>query len=157
MSMWILWLGSAAAVGVSALCDARRTRQAVVLGWRALLGIMPSLLAVVGLLGLVMALASPQALTRLLTTSGPAGFALVVAVGSVITIPAPVAFPLAGSLLRLGASPAALAAFITTLTMVGLVTAPLESSYFGRRFTVVRQGLSFALAVVIGGLMGVLL
>lgn len=40
--------------------------------------------------------------------------------------PAIIAFPLAGSLLRSGATTMTVAAFITTLVMGGFVTAPLE-------------------------------
>ena len=61
------------------------------------------------------------------------------------------------SLLGMGASPAALAAFITTLTMVGIVSSPMETGYFGWRFTLLRQSLSFAAAIAIGLLMGRLL
>ena len=82
---------------------------------------------------------------------------LVSAIGSLITMPGPIAFPLAGSLLKLGAPPATLAAFITTLTMVGIVTAPIEISYFGKRFTIMRQSLSFITAILIGILMGIFL
>jgi uncharacterized membrane protein YraQ (UPF0718 family) len=57
----------------------------------------------------------------------------------------------------MGAAPAALASFITTLTMVGLVSSPLEVSYFGLRFTVIRQTLSFVAAVAIGLILGVFL
>ena len=69
----------------------------------------------------------------------------------------PIAYPLAGSLHRMGASLPALASFITTLTMVGILTSALEIKAFGRRFTVIRQTLSLLLALVIGALMGVLL
>lgn len=57
----------------------------------------------------------------------------------------------------MGAPPASLAAFVTTLTMVGTVTAPIEISYFGKRFTLLRQSLSFITAILIGLLMGVFL
>ena len=50
-----------------------------------------------------------------------------------------------------------MASFLTTLTMVGIVTAPLEIATFGRRFTLLRQSLSLALALLVGAVMGVLL
>jgi uncharacterized membrane protein YraQ (UPF0718 family) len=67
------------------------------------------------------------------------------------------AYPMAGSLHQMGASLAALASFITTLTMVGLLSAPLEVKAFGRPFTILRQGASLILALAVGALMGVLL
>ncbi len=41
--------------------------------------------------------------------------------------------------------------------MVGALTAPMEIKAFGRRFTLLRQSLSLALALLVGALMGGLL
>jgi uncharacterized membrane protein YraQ (UPF0718 family) len=158
MKMAATFYGLAAvALLASWRADGQRTRQAMAVAGRSLLGLVPRVLGMVGLVGLVLALAPPELLRRLFAIRGLGGFALVSAIGSVVTMPGPIAFPLIGSLARLGAAPAALASFVTTLTMVGLVTAPMEVSYFGRRFTAIRQGLSFAAAIVIGLLMGVFL
>ena len=78
------------------------------------------------------------------------------AVGSVTLIPAFVAFPLVGSLIDVGASIVPAAAFLTTLTMVGVVTFPLEKREFGIKFALTRNLLSFGFAVVIALVMGVL-
>ncbi|HJV21511.1 MAG TPA: hypothetical protein VJ570_02390 [Holophagaceae bacterium] len=144
-------------VGLSGLQDPARTRRALAQAGRAGLGLLPSLLALTAGIGLTLALIPPAALTRLFQGHGVAGFFLLAGVGSLLTIPGPVAYPLAGSLHQLGAGLPALATFITTLTMVGLLTAPLEVKAFGRRFTVLRQAFSLGLALLIGALMGVLL
>lgn len=146
-----------AALAISHAKDRERTAKALRMSYRSFVGLVPSLLGILGLVGLVMALTPPELLADLFKVHGLTGFALISLVGAIAIIPGPIAFPLAGSLLELGASPSALAAFITTLTMVGLVSVPMEIEYFGRRFTILRQVLSFILAVSIGGLMGVLL
>ncbi len=135
--------------------DRVRTRKALLLSYRSFMALVPSLLGMIGLVGLVLALIPSDLLGNLFKSHDIEGFVLIALVGAIVTMPAPVAFPLAGSLLKLGASLPALAAFITTLTMVGLVTAPMEMAYFGKRFTIVRQSLSFVLAILIGVLMGV--
>lgn len=145
------------ALMVSFRKDRERTQKALFLSYRSFMALVPSLLGMTGLVGLVLALIPQDLLGNLFKFHGIAGFVLISLVGAVVTMPAPVAFPLAGSLLKLGASLPALAAFITTLTMVGLVTAPMETAYFGKRFTIVRQSLSFILAIMIGILMGVFL
>lgn len=137
--------------------DRGKTRAALGIAGRSLLGLTPRVLGLVALVGLVLALVPPDLLRRVFTVRGLSGFLLVSALGSIVTMPSPIAFPLVGSLARLGAAPAALAAFVTTLTMVGLVTAPLEAECFGRRFTALRQGFSFVTAVLIGLLMGAFL
>ena len=146
-----------AALLLSFLKDPVKTERALRSGFRALASLTPRLLGMVALVALALALLPPDLLSELFQQNGVAGFALVSVVGSLVTMPAPVAFPLAGTLLKLGVSLPSLAAFITTLTMVGVVTAPLEAAHFGRRFTVMRQLLSFMLAVSVGALMGVVL
>lgn len=153
----MLYTLAAAALVASWRADAGKTRAALRSAARSLLGLTPRVLGLVALVGLVLALAPPDLLRGLFSIRGLAGFVLVSAIGAVVTMPAPIAFPLVGSLARLGAPPATLAAFVTTLTMVGIVTAPMEVSYFGRRFTVLRQALSFATAILIGVLMGAFL
>jgi uncharacterized membrane protein YraQ (UPF0718 family) len=72
-------------------------------------------------------------------------------------MPAVVAFPLAASLLANGASVQSVAAFITTLTMIGVVTLPLEIKEFGRRMALLRNVFSAAAALAIALAMGALL
>ena len=79
------------------------------------------------------------------------------AVGSITLIPAFVAFPLVGSLVDAGASIVPAVAFLTTLTMVGVVTFPLEKKEFGTKFAVTRNLFSFAFAIVIALVMGVII
>ncbi len=142
---------------ISFLKDRERTKRALLMSYKSIVGLIPSLLSIIALIGLILAITPQHLLTQLFNVHGLAGFAMTAVVGAAITIPAPVAFPLAGSLLKMGASLPALATFITTLTMVGTVTAPMEIEYFGKRFTLIRQGLSLGLAILIGSLMGVIL
>ena len=79
------------------------------------------------------------------------------AFGTVTLIPAFIAFPLVGTLVNAGVGIVPAVAFLTTLTMVGIVTFPLERREFGLRFTVVRNGLSFVFAILIAFGMGVIL
>ncbi|MCG8686585.1 MAG: hypothetical protein MI892_17025, partial [Desulfobacterales bacterium] len=71
--------------------------------------------------------------------------------------PAFIAFPLVGSFVNVGVSIVPAVAFLTTLTMVGFVTFPLERREFGTKFALYRNGFSFLFAVVIAVLMGVIL
>ena len=152
-----LLLLTLAVLAVSYIKDAKRTRKVLLISSRSFMSLVPNLLGMVALIGLILAITPPEALTRLFSIHGIIGFILTATAGVVITIPAPIAYPLAGTLLKLGVSLPTLATFITTLTMVGTVTAPMEIEYFGKRFTLVRQGLSLALAILIGLLMGAIL
>jgi len=78
-------------------------------------------------------------------------------IGTITIIPAFVAFPLAGSLFKSGANLVAVAAFISTLTMVGFATMPIEIKYFGKKFTFTRNAVSIVAAILIALGMGVIL
>ncbi|HJV91258.1 MAG TPA: hypothetical protein VJ623_13200 [Holophagaceae bacterium] len=142
---------------VSAIQDRERTRAALRAASTSGLNLLPSLLGVLAAVGLLMAAIPPAAVARLFHSHGVLGFFLLSATGAVMVSPGPVAYPMLGSLRAMGASLPALAAFLTTLTMVGTLTAPLEIRTFGRRFTLLRQSLSLGLALLVGALMGALL
>ena len=76
------------------------------------------------------------------------------AFGAITLIPAFIAFPLVGTLVHAGVGIVPSVAFLTTLTMVGIVTFPLEKREFGLKFTAVRNGLSFLFAIIIALVMG---
>jgi len=78
-------------------------------------------------------------------------------IGTITIIPAFIAFPLSASLVKSGAHLIAISAFITTLTMVGFATMSIEIDQFGKRFTFVRNTLSFIIALIIALGMGVIL
>jgi len=54
-----------------------------------------------------------------------------------------------GELLHSGVSLIAVTAFIMTWTTVGLIMIPLEASFLGKRFSLVRNTLNFFLAVFV--------
>jgi uncharacterized membrane protein YraQ (UPF0718 family) len=144
-------------VAISAFRDRNRTRAALSNALRSGLSLLPPLLALTAGVGLTMSVVPASVIARLFDAHGAAGFFLLAGLGALLTIPAPMAYPLAGSLHHMGASLPALASFITTLTMVGILTSPLEIKAFGRRFTIIRQSLSLVLALLVGALMGVFL
>ncbi len=140
------------------LRDPPGARKALLIALRAFVGMVPMVLAIILLIGLLLGLVPPETVARLIgSESGIAGILLATAIGAVLFVPALVAFPLAGSLLTGGASVGAVAAFITSLTMIGTVTLPIEVRELGFKFTVVRNGLGILFALVIAILMGVIL
>ena len=135
-----------------------KTIQAFRMGAKALWNMAPSLLAIVGLVGLILGVLPPETISRLLGVEAGVGAPIAAAIiGSITLIPALVSFPLAGSLLDSGATVATITVFITTLLMVGTVTAPLEIKALGKKFTLLRNGLSLIAALIIAAVMGVIL
>lgn len=149
-------LGICLAVSVTKSKD--KTKKAFKIAVKALIKSAPNLLTVLGIVGLTLGILTPETISRLV---GPkAGFTATIfaaMIGAITLIPSLVAFPLAGSLLRSGATVMTISAFITTLVMVGVVTAPMEIKELGKKFTLLRNGLGFIAALIIAGIMGVLL
>lgn len=145
-------------LGFSWYKDPIKSKRALVIGFRAFTKMLPALLAVTGLMGIISGALSPETISRYLgPESGYLGMAFSAVVGAITLIPHIVALPLAGSLYQAGAAPMAIAAFITTLNMVGIVTAPLEMEQLGRKYTVVRNVLGFIFALIIAFGIGVIL
>ena len=156
----IITIYSLLAVGLiaSLIKSKEKTKKAFKIAGKAFLKSAPSLLTVLGIVGLTLGILTPETITKLVGSE--AGFtATIVAsiIGAITLIPSLVAFPLAGSLLRSGATVMTISAFVTTLVMVGIVTAPMEIKELGKKFTLLRNGFGFLAALIIAGIMGVLL
>jgi len=155
--MEILLAITALAVIASLIADRRKTLMGVRGGLRMFVKLLPALVAVLAAVSLLMAAVHPATLERWLGGGGPVPFVAALLVGSIALIPGFVAFPLAGVLKDHGATVAVLAAFITTLLMVGVVTLPIEIEFFGRRIAVWRNLLAFGGAVVVALVMAAIL
>jgi uncharacterized membrane protein YraQ (UPF0718 family) len=143
---------------VSLVKSREKTRYALIVAWNALKRMAPSVLAIIAVIGLIIGFVPPRWIASVIGgESGILGVLAAAALGSVLFIPAIVAFPLAKSLVDMGAGTMAIAAFITTLTMIGFVFLPLEIKELGARFALLRNGFSFLVAIIIALLMGLIL
>lgn len=153
-----LWIITLVWFVVSIIKDKKRTFTSVKMSSGMMKKIGGDMIAILLLIGLILTLIPPETLNRFLSESDNIFSTVIFAlVGCITLIPAFVAFPLAGSLVDAGAGIMPIVAFITTLTMVGIVTFPLEKREFGVKFTLIRNSLSFVFAIVIAVIMGVML
>lgn len=154
----ILWILTLIWFAFSIVKDKKKTLHSVKMSSGMMKNIAGDILGVLLMIGLLLTLIPPASLEAFLvkndTFMATVFFALL---GSVTLIPAFVAFPLAGSLAQAGAGIMPVVAFITTLTMVGIVTFPLEKKEFGTKFVLVRNGMGFIFAILIAVIMGVIL
>lgn len=135
-----------------------KTRAAVMKAWKAFENILPQLLSILIIIGLALAILSPQTISSLLgTSSGFWGVMAAALIGSVTLIPGFVAFPLAAALLNNGAGYMQIAAFVSTLMMVGIVTIPLEIKTMGKRATILRNVAAFVFSLISAIVIGVVL
>ena len=143
---------------ISVIKSRVKTWQALKVAYFAFKRIAPMLLAIIAVIGLLMGFVPPKWIADVIgPNTGLLGVLAAALLGSVLIIPGLIAFPLAKSLMAMGASVMSTAAFITTLTMIGFVFIPLEIKMLGKRFTLLRNGLSFIVALIIAVLMGLIL
>ncbi|PUU90928.1 permease [Halanaerobium sp.] len=154
----------AAVINISALVlvlfslikDKEKSKQALKIAVSKGLGLAPQLISLVAVIGIIFSFLPPELIKEflggdfsLIQVGGAALF------GAVMMIPSLIALPLAGSLIDAGASYTPVAAFITTLTMVGFVTIPVELKELGKKITIYRNGLALIFAVIIAFMIGV--
>lgn len=138
--------------------DRTKTRQAIVVAIRSFIRIFPTVLIIIILIGLLLGFVPQSEISRIVgKEAGFRGILVIALLGAVLHIPSLISFPLAASLLKGGASVTSVAVFITTLTMIGMVTLPLEIREMGKKMALLRNGISFLIAIVIGLIMGALL
>lgn len=153
----LFWLISILLITFSLLKDRRKTYASMKKSKGMMGKMMGDIVAILFAIGLILTLIPPESIRSLLGSSNTVFSTIVSAiVGSVTLIPAFVAFPLVGSFVDVGASIVPAVAFLTTLTMVGFVTFPLERKEFGLRFALTRNLLSFIFAILIALTMGVI-
>jgi uncharacterized membrane protein YraQ (UPF0718 family) len=153
--MVILYAATAAALAASLAASPRKTLAALRLDVTRLARILPAFLVMLVLLAVALTLVPQDVIRRLLgRESGVYGVAIASLVGSVTLMPGFIAFPLSGALLKQGVPYMVLAAFTTTLMMVGVLTYPLERHYFGRNVTLARNAASLLIALIVAFVMG---
>lgn len=142
-----LYIVALAWLGLSYIRDKQKAHAALAKGLKSFLNIFPDFSAVLLAVGLMLTFLAPETIARLIgRASGALGMLLTSLVGAITLIPGFIAFPLAASLLKMGAGVAQVAVFISTLMTVGVITAPLEAKYFGRREVLWRNGLNYLFA-----------
>ena len=146
------------ALSVSLLKSKERTILALKKAWKSFENILPQFLSILIIIGILLAVLSPEQISKLLgRESGWYGVLIAAVIGSVTLVPGFIAFPLAAALLKSGAGYMQIAAFISALMMVGIVTIPVEVEYFGKKAAAVRNIAAFVFSLFVALVMGVVM
>lgn len=155
MSNYILYSITVILLFISYLKDKRKTRQALKKAWKAFENILPEFLTVIMFVGVLLAVLNPEVISKIIGgSSGWMGVVIAAVVGAITLIPGFVAFPTAAMLLENGAGYMQIAAFVSTLMMVGVVTMPVEIKYFGKKLTVLRNLYAFIFSFIVAFIIG---
>ena len=160
MNMTVFIINSIAIIGliIAFIVSKEKAIKSLKMAGKSFFKILPMVFIIILAIGLLLGFVPPHQISRFVgEQSGIGGVLLIGVVGALMHIPALISFPLAASLLESGASITAVAAFITTLTMIGTITLPLEIKELGKKMALLRNGLSFVIAIIIALIMGAIL
>jgi len=153
-----IWIGTIIFLIFSMVKNKEKTKNAPRIAFGMGKNMILNILSIILLIGLVLALLPPEQIAGYVENQNILIATIVSALfGTITLIPAFIAFPLVGTLIGAGVGVVPSIAFLTTLTMVGVVTFPLEKKEFGMKFTIVRNGLSFVFSIAIALVMGVII
>ena len=148
--MYYIYIATGAALLLSFVVSREKTFQALRIAYRRLAKILPAFLVMLVLVSIVLFLIPEQLISTYLGGNNRyAGVLIGAVLGSVVLMPGFIAYPLCGILLQKGVAYMVLSAFSTTLMMVGVLTYPVEKAYLGTKVTVIRNLISFAIALLV--------
>ena len=137
--------------------DKTKTKKSLKKGLKSFENILPQFLGVIVLVGILLSIFNPEIISKLIgNKSGWFGVVTSGVVGALTLIPGFIAFPTAAMLLDSGAGYMQIAAFISSLMMVGIVTIPVEMKYFGKRMAIYRNLIAFAFSFVVAYIIGIM-
>jgi len=154
--MYTLYYIAGIAVIASFFADREKTFKGLKIGWKKFSKILGTYLKLLIILSFIL-LISDQFIINYLGGQAPfIGMILGLIIGSITMMPGFIAYPLAGILVSKGVNYMVVAAFITTLMLVGVATYPVEKEYFGIKATIWRNIAGFIISALIAVATGIL-
>lgn len=142
---------------ISFIINKQKTLKAVKIAVVKIKKIFPTFISMLIFVSIILFLFPDEVISNYLGNSSKFISVLLASfIGSITLMPGFVAFPLSGILLTKGVPYMVLSAFTTTLMMVGVITFPLEKEYFGVKATVIRNTISFFIALIVAVITGIL-
>ncbi|EOR27766.1 MULTISPECIES: hypothetical protein [Clostridium] len=155
MSSIILYLIAFLLFLISYKRDRRKTKKALLTGVKAIENILPQFLGIILIVGLTLSILNPEIISKIIgSNSNILGVLLSAILGSIAMMPTFVAFSTGDMLLKNGAGIAQVAALISTLTLIGIVTIPLEVKYIGKKAAIYRNLVAFIFSIIVAFFVG---
>lgn len=148
--MYVLYIITGFALFVSLIASREKTWRALKISFKRLIDILPAFITMLVLVSVALFFVPDQVISAWLGNDNRyIGVLIASFFGSITLMPGFIAYPLCGILLKKGVTYMVLAAFSSTLMMVGVLTYPIESRYFGAKVTIIRNLISLAIAIIV--------
>ncbi|MEG1310579.1 MAG: permease [Romboutsia sp.] len=140
---------------ISFIKDKNKTKNSLKSAFKSFENIMPQFLFIMIVISIVLTIINPNTISNLIgPESGILGILVSTIIGSITMMPTFVAFSTGDALLKSGAGYAQIAAMISTLTMVGVLTFSLEAKYIGKKAAFFRNFIAFLFAFLVAFFVG---
>ncbi len=140
---------------ISYIKNKEKTKIAIKKGLSSFENIMPQFFTIIIVIGILLSIIDTDTISKIIgSNSGLLGVLLASVAGSITLMPTFVAFSMANSLLISGAGYAQVAALVSTLTMVGVMTFSLEAKYMGKNVALIRNILAFLFSFIVALFVG---
>ncbi len=154
--MTVLYILCAVLLAASFFADRSKTLKGLKIALLKLLKILPAFGIMLVLVSIVLYFFPEEVLIKYLGKSNSSLNILISAlIGSIAMIPGFIAFPLCGILKDSGVTWSVIAAFSSSLMLVGVVSFPIEKQYLGTKTAVIRNAGAFLMSLVIAFVIGV--
>ena len=158
MTSIVLYIIALTLLLVSFLKDKKKTKKSMLIARATFIKLLPSALSIMLFVGITLAIVNPKVISSIIgSQSGAFGAVIALIVGSIALIPSFIAFPLGGALLKAGAGYTQVAALVSTVMAVGVVTLPTEMKYFNKSIALKRIVSSFLVCVLFTIVIGVVM
>ncbi|GAA3663062.1 permease [Asaccharospora irregularis] len=150
MTSFILYSISIFLLLISFFKDKNKTKKALIKALKSFENIMPQFLSIIIVISVILSILDTDTISHLIgKNSGFIGVFLSSIVGSITMMPTFVAFSTANTLLENGAGYSQVAALVSTLTMVGVITFTLEAKYIGKKTAFFRNLIAFFFSFIV--------
>lgn len=155
--MEVLYFVTALCFIVSFFKDRKRTYEALTISFKKFKRILPAFTIMLIMVSLLL-YALPEYLIAEYLGMDNKWLAVLISslLGSISVMPGFIAFPLSGLLRDHGVPYMVIATFTTTLMMVGVLSFPVERAYLGTRTALIRNAISFLLALTVSLCVGLM-
>jgi uncharacterized membrane protein YraQ (UPF0718 family) len=111
--------------------------------------VSPMILSVLGLSAILLTFISPEQIKTIFTGNPFTDTILGTFTGAVMMGNAMISYILGGQLLQMGVSLYAVTAFLLAWVTLGIVQIPMELSFFGKKFVIIRNTMAFFTTLII--------
>ncbi|MEA3317155.1 MAG: hypothetical protein U9R54_04295 [Bacteroidota bacterium] len=135
---------------VSFMVNRKKTKKALIIGAKKIWNIIPPFISILVAVSIVLYLIPNEVIVKYLGSADSClGVIIASLIGSITVMPGPISYPLCGILVDEGVSYSVIAAFTSSLMLVGVLSFPVEKTYFGKKFAILRNCISFIIALLI--------